>query len=114
MGFILSQSPTYVWPVEIRLPADGGQFTKHTFDAEFARLPQSEIEGMLDSIVSGDANDREVCKKIVKGWKGITDAEGAEIPFSATKLDEVLEIPTVAMSMIKSWMESITGAKAKN
>lgn len=114
MGFILSQSTTYTWPVEIKLPADGGQFTKHTFDAEFARIKQSEIESFIDGLAKGDVADREICAKILKGWRGITDDDGNDAPFSQSALEQVLEIPTVAMSIIKSWMESLTGARSKN
>lgn len=114
MGFAISQSTTYTWPVEIKLPADGGQYTKHTFDAEFARTPQSEIEKIISGLTQSDLTDADVCTKILKGWKGITGDDGADLPFSPTTLAQVLDIPTVAMSIIKAWMESLTGARSKN
>lgn len=114
MGFILSQSATYTWPVEIKLPADGGQFTKHTFDAEFARLSQSEVEKTVAAITDGTFSDRDTCKMLLKGWRGITDTDKSDIPFSPSTLEQVVEIPTVAMSIIKSWMESLSGARVKN
>jgi len=41
--FILDQSDSYTWPVSIELP-DNGRKKAFTFDAEFKRLPQQEVE----------------------------------------------------------------------
>lgn len=114
MGFVISQSQTYVWPVEINLPVDGGKYNKSTFDAEFARVPQTRVEELVGSIAEGVVNDREICREVIKGWRGVVDDDRSEIPFSPSMLDELLEIPTVAMSLVKAWMESLTGAKRKN
>jgi hypothetical protein len=114
MGFVISQSKTYSWPVEVSLPADAGRFDKFTFDAEFARVTQTRVEEIIKGITEGDLSDRQVCREILKGWRGITVDGTAEQPFSASALDEILEFPTVGMCIVKAWMESISGARRKN
>ena len=43
MAFILAQSDSYSWPVTVEFPVDGGRFEKQTFDAEFKRLHNHEL-----------------------------------------------------------------------
>ena len=115
MGFILSQSAGYFWPVTVQMPSDGGRFDKSTFEVEFKRLPQDRVESMIETMVAGEVKDREICREIVTGWKGVTDGPGgAAVQFSLSMLDELLLIPTVAMSIVKAWMESLSGAARKN
>jgi hypothetical protein len=48
------------------------------------------------------------------GWSGINDDHGKEIPFSQKALDELLEVPFLAIAVLKAYMDSIKGAKRKN
>ena len=113
MALILKQTDSYVWPVTVELPVDGGRFEKHSFDAEFKRLSQSRIEEIMEDVVKGDAKDREVAAEILIGWRGVSDDSG-DIPFSEKARDDLLNIPLVSASTIKAWMESLAGAKRKN
>ena len=113
MAFILKQTDSYVWPVTVELPVDGGRFEKHSFDAEFKRLSQSRIEEIMEDVVKGDAKDREVAAEILIGWRGVSDDNG-DIPFSEKARNDLLNIPLVSASTIKAWMESLAGAKRKN
>ena len=113
MAFILKQTDSYVWPVNVELPVDGGRFEKHSFDAEFKRLSQSRIEEIMDEVVKGEAKDREVAAEVLIGWRGISDG-GGDVPFSEKARDDLLNIPLVSASTIKAWMESLAGAKRKN
>jgi hypothetical protein len=113
MAFVLKQSASYTWPVTVEFPTDGGRFEKHTFDAEFKRLSQTRIEGIMADAVANQLKDGEVAAEVLIGWKGVTDG-GADIPYSETGKAELLEVPLVAASVIKAWMESLSGAKRKN
>jgi hypothetical protein len=109
--FKISQSQSYTWPVEVQVAASGGRFDKHTFDAEFKRLPQSRIEAIMSGEID---NDKVLAREVVVGWKGIISADGQEVPFSASALDDVLESAGVAASITRAWFASFAGAKAKN
>jgi hypothetical protein len=123
MAFKLQQSATYVWPVKIVLPIDGGKREVHTFDATFRRLPQSRINeiikqarlqerGRLED--DQELEDQGAAREIMSGWAGVHDDDNVEIPFSEGAISQLLEIPTVAGQIVKAWFESLSEAKRKN
>ena len=123
MAFILKQSDTYSWPITLVLPVDGGRREKHTFDGEFRRLPQSRINQIVKLARKTDAgyldddeilDDQEAATELLVGWSGVVDDDNEEIPFSADKLKQLLEIPTIAGQIVRVWFDSIEVAKKKN
>lgn len=123
MSFVLKQSDTYTWPITLVLPVDGGRREKHTFDGEFKRLPQSRINeiirlaramerGRVDE--TDELMDQDAAREILAGWSGVVDDDGKEIKFSDANLTQLLEIPTVAAQIVRSWFDSIEVAKRKN
>jgi hypothetical protein len=122
MAFVLKQSASYTWPVPLLIPVDGGRREKHSFDAEFKRLPQSRINEIIKlaralELGRGDdeaLDDKSAAKEILIGWTGITDDAGKDVPFSESALDQLLEIPTIAGQIIKAWFNSMEVAKKGN
>ena len=122
MAFVLKQSASYTWPVPLLIPVDGGRREKHSFDAEFKRLPQSRINEIIKlaralEMGRGDdesLDDKTAAKEILIGWAGITDDAGKELPFSESALAELLEIPTIAGQIIRAWFNSMEVAKKGN
>lgn len=123
MSFVLKQSSTYTWPVTLVLPVDGGRREKHTFDAEFRRLPQSRINEIIKvarAMERGKAaddellEDQDAAKEILAGWSGVVDDNNKDVPFSDAAVGQLLEIPTVAGQIVRSWFESLEVAKRKN
>lgn len=114
--FVLEQKETYLWPVQIKVPANGGKYETHTFDVEFKRLSQSRIKNINEEIQAekSEITDSDLVKEVICGWKGIQDSNGAEVPFSVGQLEMLLDIPLVASSIVKVFFESISGAKIKN
>jgi hypothetical protein len=119
MSFVLKQSETYTWPVVFDVPIDGGRHERQTFDGEFKRLPQSKIGPMVAELQRledlGDLERiTEIAGDVVVGWSGINDDQGNEIPFSQKALQQLLEVPFLAVAVLKAYMDSIKGAKRKN
>jgi hypothetical protein len=122
MAFVLKQSASYAWPVPLLIPVDGGRREKHSFDAEFKRLPQSRINEIIKlarALELGRADeesldDKTAAKEILIGWAGITDDSGKDVPFSEAALDQLLEIPTIAGQIIRAWFNSMEVAKKGN
>lgn len=115
MAFVLSQSPSYTWPVEIQIANDGGQHEKFTFDAEFKRLPSERVKEVLyPSEGTKSPSDEEFCREIVLGWSGIKDDKGADVPFSQDALEKLLKIHPAPAMIVKAWIGSISEAKEKN
>jgi len=123
MAFVLKQSATYTWPITLILPVSGGRREKHTFDGEFRRLPQTRINEIVKIAqlqergkLSEDEElrDQDAAREILAGWANVVDDDGEEIPFSDSKLNELLEIPTVAGQIVRTWFDSLEVAKRKN
>lgn len=111
--FIISQSNTYKWPITVEFPIDGGNFEKQTFDAEFRRMTQSQIESWLKKISDGEAKDADFAAHVLVGWSGITDGN-AEVAFSEYNRNKLFDIPLVTAALIRAYISSVAGAKAKN
>ena len=122
MAFVLKQTASYTWPVPLLIPVDGGRREKHSFDAEFKRLPQSRINEIIKlaralEMGRGDdesLDDKSAAREVLIGWTGITDDAGKELPFSESALAELLEIPTIAGQIIRAWFNSMEVAKKGN
>ncbi len=123
MAFVLKQSASYTWPVPLLIPVDGGRREKHSFDAEFKRLPQTRIDEIIRlarmiEAGKGEPEDEQTMARIPRelliGWAGITDDAGKDVPFSESALDQLLEIPTIAGQIIKAWFNSMEVAKKGN
>lgn len=112
--FVLSQSNSYKWPVSVEFPVDGGKFEKQTFDAEFKRMTQTQIESVRKQIEEGSTTDRDLAKSVLVGWSGITDGEGDDVPYSDGSRDQLLDIPLVAAAICFAFIGSLAGKKQKN
>jgi hypothetical protein len=119
MAFVLKQSDTYTWPVTFDVPVDGGRHERQTFDGEFKRLPQSKVGPMVAELQKlEDFSDlervTEIAADVLVGWSGINGDDGKEIPYSQKALDQLMEVPLLAVAVLKAYMDSIKGAKRKN
>lgn len=112
--FVIKQSQSYFWPVEVMFPVSGGKHDKQTFDVEFKRISQSRIKEIGKQIDAGEIADADLCKEIVTGWKGVTDEKSEEMPFSSGALEGLLDIPLVGAAIVTAWFESLSTAKRKN
>lgn len=123
MAFVLKQSATYTWPITLVLPVDGGRRDKHTFDGEFRRLPQTRINEIVKLAQlqergkladDEELRDQDAAKEILAGWSNVVDDKGEEVPYSEAALNQLLEIPTVAGQIVRTWFDSLEVAKRKN
>ena len=113
--FVITQSETYSWPVEVKVPIDNGRFETQKFDAVFKRVSQSRLQEITkQSDTDSPVSDIDFAREVLRGWKGITDANGEDVPYSETMRDELLNIPRVAYSIVIAFNESLSGAKRKN
>lgn len=114
MAFVLKQSDTYTWPVTFDLPIDGGRHQRQSFDGEFRRLSQSRIREIGQQIEAGETTDAELATEVLVGWAGITDDSGKDVPFSQSALQQLLDVPMLASSIVTAYFSSLQGAKRKN
>lgn len=102
MAFVRKKVTTYLWPVPVFSPTDGGGFSKEMIDLEFLRISRTELESFT--------NNATLLRKVIKGWKGYTDEAGEAIPFSATALDELLDDTAFVPCAAKAYWDSLNGA----
>ena len=129
MAFILSQSPTYSWPVHYEMPVDGGKFRRVSFDVIFNRLPQSRVEQILaqqqqlmKAAERGDANlvellaeARDHAAEAMAGWKGVKDTDdGEDLEFTPARCKAFLDVPGMAATVLQTFGESLKLGKEKN
>jgi len=112
--FKIKQSKTFVWPVKITVPIDGGKYSNSTFDVEFDRISQSAVEQLASSIQNEEQTAVQIVKSIIVGWPDGSVTDGTDsIPFSDSALDELLDVPGVASAIITSFLEAYNGQAAK-
>jgi hypothetical protein len=108
MAFIRKKVATYKWPVTIESPVDGGIFERETFDAVFKRIGRTEFQKLVD------AGDMELLGTVLVGWDGINDESEKPVPYSPSNCRELFDDPYFVKGLIKAYLESLEGAKAKN
>ena len=113
MAFVLKQSGTYSWPVKVDLP-DEGKLKRHTFEIIFSNISQSRFQEMIEQSQSGELNDVDVCREVVKGWSVILDEKGEEMPFVQAKFEELLDVLGIPTAIATAFIESRIGGKRKN
>ena len=126
MGFVLEQTPTFRWPITVRERVDDGRYRSHQFEAVFKRLPQSRLEQVViefQRLKVAVKNDemiteipiRAIADEILVGWTGIFEADNTtQIPYSETAKAQLLDVETVAETLVETYMSGIEKAKAKN
>jgi hypothetical protein len=125
-----------LWPVTINVPIDGGETQEMEIRVRYRLLTQDEmtarahedlaaaraastdqspIEGLLAAIEPEGLKKRlDQLKACITGWEGIADAEGNPLPFTATNLEAVLNVPYLRTPIASGLMEASRGAPAKN
>lgn len=111
--FKLSQSERYAWPVEVKLPIDGGQYATETFDAEFRRVSLDELQKLQDRVLKGQLTDPGMVREVMVGWRGVTD-NGVDVPYSQGAMDRLLAIPGTAAGIVEAFIASYNGIARKN
>ena len=106
--FTLKKENTVWWQVTISEPADGGKVVEHECDVLFELLSQDEYD------LLAEAGDIKLLKRLIKGWKHISDANGHDLAFTKDTIDALLQIPFVRTGFLRSYMQAVSGAPVKN
>lgn len=137
MAFPINLSPTYFWPVELKVQMGGetnvGRLRSYSFEAEFRRISQTRRDEIIrqaiigSKLLNGETIDesrlesmmtsKALADEVWVGWRKVLDGEGpdsSEVPFSEVQKRELLEIEDVADAVVLAWYNSKPGAKLKN
>ena len=96
------------WPVKVNIPRDGGKVTSTTFYALFLVLDQDELEE------ASNGSDLQFAQAVIKGWDGVGDELGDELPFTAENLERLVKISYFREGLRFAYFDCINGRAAKN
>jgi hypothetical protein len=108
MAFVRKKSSSFKWPVTVEFPVDGGRFETESFDAVFKRIGRARFTELVDK------GDFDLVEAVLEGWEGVKDEDGKDIPFTKASLEDMLDDPCFTKGLIKAYLESLEGGKAKN
>ena len=106
--FTIALEPTYEWPVTGKVP--GGQ--EYSFVGIFKRMGKAELSRLASDAES--LSDLDYVLAVLSGWRGIADAEGIDLEFSAANVAQVVDIVGLADAISRAFRESLEKAREKN
>lgn len=113
--FEIDLSPTYFWSVEFQVPKpDGSGFLACVVDAQFARLDTDQLDELRERVRTQMMTDRAIARELVKGWRGVVDAKGDDVPFGPGAFEKWQKIPGVAAATVNAFFGSLSQAAEKN
>ncbi|WP_322105852.1 hypothetical protein [Paraburkholderia sp. J41] len=112
MPYVLSNRPTFTWPVKVVEPgnAPDGAVVESVFVGEFVRKDGDELEALFKE----NKPVRVVLKDLLVGWNGLRDESGAELSFDEQYRDALLKIPHAVVGIWTAYLEGAGGATRKN
>ena len=90
MGFTVVMPETIDLDVNVEVP---GVSNKQIFSITTKYLTRKERREFLDEINDNRMGDLDVLKKLVVGWSNVREENGEDMPFNASNLERLLDIP---------------------
>jgi len=118
-------SGSYLWPVTIPVPMDGGEIETLEFKGRFKRFKQKESEAILKRAVSANRafmtgsevkdsdTDLGIAPEVMIGWEDMPGDSGT-VPYTAEGMEQLLSYGGAARAIVEAWNESLNGKKVKN
>lgn len=112
--FKISSEKKVRWPVTVKIPADGGRYTKEAFQVEFDLIDQPRIDAIMEAAERPTSVDVAFLREVVTGWTGVRDEGDAEVSFAPEALERLLAIPYVRNAMVGAFFDCISGGRRGN
>jgi hypothetical protein len=115
--FVIAQSPSYWWPVKVRLAAEGddaGKVVEQDFEIEFNRFGVEEMEALNKRILTESLKDHVIVPMIARNWRKVVDDKQQSLQWSSANVAAVLNISGVASAIVDAFHESRRLAAEKN
>lgn len=115
--FSLADIPSsFQWPVVVRLPRNGG-YTEKRFTADFALLPQEDVDDILREVRAAAEEDQaaslDLLDRIWLGWGAdVTDEDGQPLAVNEQNRRALQRIIPVRNAVMAAWLDAIAGKKA--
>jgi len=98
-------------PVEVTPPE--GKTAKIKLSVRY--LSVTEIKELLVELTEDDSiQDADMAQRLLVGWEGIADEEGDPIPFSASALEDAMDIPYFHDAVAEALLDHLIRGRGKN
>ncbi len=112
--FNLDLSGSYWWPVAFAVPdADGLHLLDMSFDGQFKRFKQEELDKLNERAVTEHMSDSDLAREVLVGWRKVLSGT-SERAFSAEALNQLLAVPVAGTAIMKAFYESLREGLEKN
>jgi hypothetical protein len=111
MKFVFTDKRVVSWPVEVRVPVNGGRHQSQSFDMTFEILDQEEYEQIVSDNMAKP--DQAILERVVTGWT-VTDGKDEAMPCTPDTRHAVFEVPYVRAAAIQTYLKAALGGRAKN
>lgn len=112
--FKLSLSPEYYAPVSIDILDADGVLVKHVFDARYLRLDALALKALHAQMETGEVDDLKLIDRVLKGWRGIRDADNTELAFSPAALARLLLVAGMQQTLSRAYFASLSPTQSAN
>lgn len=136
MAFVPAKRQIAAAPISVRVYDDDGREINIQFVAQYRRYKKDEIDDLGDAlnnkfrILRGedvvkrpdgtvpqweDVSDVDFIRNNLRGWSGVKDETGADIPYSADALKNIVDdYPELVQPLFAGLFDAHRGAKQKN
>ena len=75
---------------------------------------EAEVQALVQTIEEQEAREVSDLEERVMGWRGVVDADGAEVSFSPDRLSAMLAVPYIAEAFMRGLQQASREGPAKN
>jgi len=111
--FNLDLSGKYWCTVSFTVPGESGQRQDMTFDVEFRRYVQAELDDMTQRATDRRLSDTDLAREVTVGWRNVVGTSGS-VEFSRDAFNRLLGVPGAGSAVMKAFFESISKGLEKN
>lgn len=121
MKFILAETLRYWWPVTVRVPSRdiAGEMVEQHFEMLFEPEGQDAAVERAKALAADPTPhaiaqaQRDHLATVCRGWRGVVDDTGGEVPFSAEFLGQALQMSWFRAGVSAAYRESLAGEAAR-
>lgn len=112
--FRLAQEMTWIWPVVIQVPADGG-FTAQRFRVKFRLAPEALRHAIEQARTDLELQERtaELLRAAMMEIYDVVDEREAPLALTDETREALLANPLILRGIVQAYAQSLTGQPAK-
>ena len=121
MKFTLAKTPRYWWPVTVRVPDpdNAGKMLEQQLRLWVEPMTRDEQVAATEELnaltTMREMTDFDVAQtlRVVKGWEGVVDDDGAPVPFSEDALKQAMQFDWFRRDVAAAVTASLRGEEAR-